>query len=58
METYERFHDNFVFEPIERDEGFAHSGEIRGFRHVLSWKENLFLHIGFGNSCRKTDVRG
>ena len=42
---------------MERDEGFAHPGEIRGFRHVLSWKENLFQHIGFGNSCMKTDVR-
>ena len=60
METWKRLNVSMTtsFAATERDEGFAHPGEIRGFRHVLSWKENLFQHIGFGNSCMETDVRG
>ena len=44
------------FSQTKWNEGFAYSGEIRGFQHVWAG-ENLFLHIGFGNRCKKTDVR-
>jgi hypothetical protein len=35
----------------------AHFGEVCGFRHVWAEEREFGLHIGFGNNCKKTDVR-